>query len=623
MIVETTAGIIAWTLSILIGRSVLVGVLRNRNQLFPNYLQSLLGISFIFSITYLMTLFDIDNKNVKYLLIPLLGIAFFMQKEFIKTIFEKNKINLIKIINIVLLLGAFSWLNNSSFFDSKMSIRYGPDQFGWIISSEKLCNQNLDSIGKYALQQTGATNINDLFGEGINKQKIIYAVPNFNLQIANEFLIGAKRIGIPSLTASICSSMGVNNTLGILNTILTVFIINIILMFYRFTRNFNIYISSILCWYFLFNLGFISVHLEGGYGQTVGTVYLLSLVLALKEFSFKSSEFLLANILTLTYSLTTYSDLIPIYAIVITPIFLYYLYEHKISFTLKKIMISLLIISVVTLAFREEILKVVTNRLSNRNFGGWDQGRNPSVADMAGLNNWLPDDGTSEVYDNYISQTILTIFIISILVIFFIRISKTHLFILGYTYLIYAVIYIDTYYISNDPINSYRLWKLSGYFIIAHIVIIVGLINSLKIKDNSGIRISTYCILLFVLPLNLHSSVQWIEAWQRNKSLSFNSETKDKIQDTGLISNHDIRVVGMGQPGLRFLLVGDIHYYSFSRGFGVPVIRQFPNKPIVFIVDKSVCGEGTRCTLELESKFYVDKLFEFEEFDIFLEKLKT
>jgi hypothetical protein len=79
----------------------------------------------------------------------------------------------------------------------------------------------------------------------------------------------------------------------------------------------------------------------------------------------------------------------------------------------------------------------------------------------------------------------------------------------------------------------------------------------------------------------------------------------------------------MGQPGLRFLLVGDINFYAFSRGFQVPAVRQFPEKPLIFIVEKSVCGKSTRCQLELESKFYVDKLFEFEEFDIFVENLRT
>lgn len=570
-----------------------------------------------------MTIFDINNKNFKYLLIPLLVVSFFMQKEFFKTVLSINKINFIKIINILLLLTSFAWLNNSSFFESKMSIRYGPDQFGWIISSEKLCNQNLDSIEKYSLQQTGARNINDLFGEGIKKQKIIYAVPNFNLQIATEFLIGAKRIGIPSLSAAMCSSMGVNNTLGILNTILSVFIINIILMFYRLTRNYNIYISSILCWYFLFNLGFISVHLEGGYGQTIGTVYLLSLVLAIKDFKFKSREFVLANVLVLTYSFTSYLDLIPIYAIVITPIFLYYLYEHQISFTRKKIMTIFLIIAVVMFVFNDEILKVITNRLLNRNFGGWDQGRSPSIADMAGLNNWLPDDGISKIKDNLISQTILLILTLFILIIAYLRFSKTYLLIFMYAYLIYTVIYIDTYFISNDTINNYRLWKLSGYFLIFHIVIVVGLFNSLKNKDNFWLKITTYCFLIFILSLNVHSSSQWIEAWQRNKSLSFNNESKVKLQRTGLISNHDIRVVGMGQPGLRFLLVEDINFYSFSRGFEVPVKRQFPDKPLIFIIEKSVCGKSTRCKLELESRFYVDKLFEFEEYDVFLENLKT
>jgi hypothetical protein len=79
----------------------------------------------------------------------------------------------------------------------------------------------------------------------------------------------------------------------------------------------------------------------------------------------------------------------------------------------------------------------------------------------------------------------------------------------------------------------------------------------------------------------------------------------------------------MGQPGLRFLLVEDINFYSFSRGFEVPVKRQFPDKPLIFIIEKSVCGKSTRCKLELESRFYVDKLFEFEEYDVFLENLKT
>jgi hypothetical protein len=623
MIIETIAGMIAWTLSILIGRSILAVVFRKRNKLFPSYLQSLLGISFILCITYLMTSLDIDYNNFKYLLFPLAGISFFMRKEIFKPILALNKTNTIKVVNIFLLLIAFSWLNNSSFFESKMSIRTGPDQFGWIISSEKLCSQNLDSIEKYALQQTGASNVNDLFGEGTNKQKIIYGVPNFNLQIANEFLVGAKRIGIPSLSASICSSMGLNNSIGILNTIMTVFILNFILMIYRFTRNYNHTISNILCWYFLFNLGFISVHLEGGYGQTIGTVYLLSLALAIKDYRFRSREFILANILTLLYSLTTYLDLIPIYVVVITPIFLYYFYEHKISLAKRKIFTSFLIIAVVTFTFKDEIVKVMRNRLSNRNFGGWDQGRSPSVADIAGLNNWLPDDGVSKVYDNYVSQTILIIFTMCILIIFYLIILKTYLLIIGYAYLIYAVIYLDTYYISNDPINSYRLWKLSGYFIIVHIVVIVGLINSLKNKNNFGTRIPLYCVLLFILSLNVHSSFQWIDAWQKNKSLSFNHETKERIQGTGLISNHDIRVVGMGQPGLRFLLVGDINFYAFSRGFQVPAVRQFPEKPLIFIVEKSVCGKSTRCQLELESKFYVDKLFEFEEFDIFVENLRT
>ena len=622
MLIEIIIGVIFWALTVLVGRSFLTGTIQKRDKFIPIYLQSLTGISLLFLITYLMIFFEIDLKNFKYLLFPLVIISIINRKKLFKPLFKLNKINIIKATNIILMLMAFTWLNNSSLFESKMSMRYGPDQIGWIVSSEKLCSQKLNSIENYALNQTGATKINELFGEGINEQKIIYSVPNFNLQIANEFLVGAKRIGITSLAASICSSLEINNSTGILNTIIVIFILNLIIMIYRFTRKQNYIASSILCWYFLFNLGFISVHLEGGYGQTIGTVYILSIILSLREHGFKSKEFLIANVLTVIYSLTTYLDLIPIYALVLIPIAVYHFLKNQISYNEKKFIVGFLSIALATFALKAEIVKVFTNRLSNRNFGGWTQGRNPSTADMFGLNNWLPDDSITSVLDNYKTFTISTIFTICIFVILYLRVSKMVLLILSYAFIIYSIIYLDTYYISNDPINNYRLWKLSGYFLIVQIIVLTELINALKNKIKLGTRVTITFTLLFIFILGTHSSYQWIDAWQKNKSLSFSSRTKSEFYGNDLFRNHDIRVIGMGQPGLRLLLLDDINYYSYSRGFEVPVLRQFPDKPLVFIVDKRICDKSSKCILELESKTYAEKVFEFEEFNVFLEDLK-
>lgn len=622
MLIEIFMGVVFWALTVLVGRSILIGINQKSNNILPIYLQSLIGISLLFLITYLMIFLEIDLKNFKFLFFPLAIITIINRKKIFKPLLELNKINLIKVVNILFILMAFTWLNNSSLFESKMSMRYGPDQVGWIVSSDKLCTQKLNSIEKYALNKTGATKINELFGEGLNEQKIIYSIPNFNLQIANEFLIGAKRIGITSLAASICTSLEINNSTGILNTIIIIFILNLIIMIYRFTRNQNFIASSLLIWYFLFNLGFISVHLEGGYGQTIGTVYILSIILSLREHGFKSKEFLIANVLTGIYSLTTYLDLIPIYALALTPIAVYYFLKNQISFNKKNFIIGFLSIALATFALKAEIVKVFMNRLSNRNFGGWTQGRNPSTADIFGLNNWLPDDGLSGVLDNYKTFTISTIFTISIFVILYLRVSKMILFILSYAFIIYSIIYLDTYYISSDPINNYRLWKLSGYFLIVQIVVLTELISALKNKVKLGTRVTLTLILLFIFALGTHSSYQWIDAWQKNKSLSFSSRTKVDFNGNDLFRNHDIRVIGMGQPGLRLLLLDDINYYSYSRGFEVPVLRQFPDKPLVFIVDKSICYKSSKCILELESKTYAEKVFEFEEFNVFLEDLK-
>ncbi len=555
-------------------------------------------IGYVTSICFAMWYGIFDKSIIVYIytFMILVGlISFIKNKNYKIEITPKNQI---KSTSIVMLSGSLvASLQNPSLFGNFVVSRIGPDFYGWSIASHFFAGkENLKHFKDRLLNELGVNNFSQVFDIASHPETVIYRALSYNDQIAAEFIVGAQRIGIPSLVGTLneYSSIGIIRLMHAL--VISSFLITTIFLL-RMLNKTSFTTSLIVVLIYLFNINVISILNEGGVGQTLSTPIITFLLLAnlkpQKSFEEKKTALILFGI----FSISTYSDLIIIFALYILLYHTLLISLRKISFIesirrLKRYLIPLAIVIFITLPNLSSVFKIVLERINGGVSAGWDQGRTPLFSDFLGLHNWLSPDGvtsSSRGFGEITISILLTITLIILLIKTREVETKAHgltifLIYLGFLYLVYGQ--------NQERINNYMLWKLSGF---ASMAIVLVYISHFK-NMNNEIHFKTLKIRIlhvgFII-LSATSFFSWISDF---KGSSYEIELKNNSKMANILISYDVDIsYWPNTSGLQFLLIGNVNHGGEQRrvpGFSVP--RSEPYKPLVFIIPRTSCSDS-RC----------------------------
>jgi hypothetical protein len=485
----------------------------------------------------------------------------------------------------------YAYLLNSSLFTPQISLRNGPDTVGILSSARYLCeNTSLEKLQSNVASQLGSGNIEKILKSPIDTQgNSIYKIVSFTDQVNAEFLLGAKRLGLPALGAVYCNIGGPEALFRFSNSMILASVLLITLLVYSFLSNYNLqsYLKIIVSLIASLNINLLAATLEGGFVQLFTIPFFLYFTFSLILKQHKNTAF--GFFFLLLISLTTYYDLLFFVGIIVV---LYLAFTYKEIFNKERISLYrylLYAILFAALLLPNEMLRVL-NEVATRNnslsWGGWDQGRKPTPANFMGLINWLPPDGVINSSRSY--GVILLEILVSVLLILtlsrFKQKSSFFVFALGF---LYVVLITQIYIFGTSPYNNYVALKVGAY-LAPFSALAIGLMILRDPKTQPGFsrkKIPMFFGYLFLL-LNVSAVFNWVADWNQN---SFVTRIDQNLES--ILEDYDVKIEGFKGAGtIQFILQGNLHYGNPSRAFEIPVDRT-PGRELVYLVSKQ---ENTR-----------------------------
>ena len=144
------------------------------------------------------------------LLLLLVTCYLFVKKRAKNYLVAKISISRIPMISASISTLIFSFLGSDKLFGNKIAMRNGPDLIGWISSSRYFCSQeNLINLETKIISDLNIANALDAFKNPVgHSETSIYRVASVATQVNGEFLVGARRIGIPGVQGQLCQIAG-------------------------------------------------------------------------------------------------------------------------------------------------------------------------------------------------------------------------------------------------------------------------------------------------------------------------------------------------------------------------------------------------------------------------------
>lgn len=486
----------------------------------------------------------------------------------------------------------FSILSSDKLLGNKVAMRNGPDLIGWISSSKYFCkHDNLVDLETKIVSDLNIANVLDAFRNPlVYAETSIYRVSSVSTQAIGEFLVGARRIGIPGIQGEICQIVGENHLISI---VLSFSLIAIFVSTYicgMIVRDFQIskvlrFLIPVLA---IMNFNSISVFLEGGYGQLLATPFFLYAIYNLTRSNIVLNQIGFSSFLIILFSLGTYFDLALIFGFFIFLMWVCNLMLTKINIlkTLKKMDLNLIGASLfLGIPGLLSAPRLLLNRLGSGTYGGWDQGRIPTPSNFFGLINWLPPDGVNS-YPRSISLTFIEI-ISSMCIVFFLfrNISNIQTQPILVAFIVYSFLMIVVYLPPGESNNNYTIWKAAGY--LSMLLVLFAFLENWQ--NNNADKFSrlnmlskatiSICILSTII-----SSFNWTDSWLKGRQFNFNEPDKKMGE---IINEYDLIMNGFeGAGSYKMLLIGDIHYLAESRGFSVLSKRSVPARNLAFVLPK-------------------------------------
>lgn len=503
-------------------------------------------------------------------------------------------------------------LQNRFLLRGTIAFRNGPDFVGWTSAGQYLCKYDtLRPLEQRLASQLGTTHILNGF---LPPQKIgqnsVIAIPSFTDQINGEFLIGAHRTGLPGVAASVCKLFGEEAIYhaNVALLAIAVFVISALVALTAIDLKISPTIRNLAILSVAINPCLLAVTMEGGFGQLIAIPFLLAVVVCTHERKELNKYLPIVIAMLISYSLATYLDLL-IFASGLGFLFLcmmlirleFFWHEWPVN---KIFFFSLVSIGVGWPEF-SSFMRLVRERVGAQNFGGWDQGRNPTPADVMGILNWLPFDGAHNTPRGS-GLLIFALLLSGFLVVVFARVNSPYMksifggFMIYYSYFMYTTYISSHNYVNGQRVfNNYTIFKFSAYFsVIIPLLIFYALSQPSEDKNASKypnvaklrppINRSLQILLLSVLSISLASGYEWSKDWVLGRHFAFSVNTQQKMRN--VIDSYDISVEEYtGVEAQAFALLGDVHFLSPTRGYQLVTKRSIPSRQLVFAVPTITC----------------------------------
>ena len=542
-----------------------------------------------------------------------------------------------------------SIMHNPSLSQSFLSFRNGPDLVGWTSGVKFFSNdRKLDDLKSQIVSELGAPDfLSTLKLPGDLNETFLYKLPSFTDQVNAEFLLGAHRTGLPAFLGAIDHALGSNFTFHLvvgMQALICVLIFGITLEFLR-SKGLGIPGSILLSATGTFNLGVLSVLLEGGMGQVLMLPYLALFLAILFRSETTLFEFFSVIFLVTLLSLSTYLDFLFFFA-PLSLLMLVKVWKLKSKFFFSSLVLfsAYLAGGIISWPILTSLQRLFLDRFFGHP-GGWKMGRLPFLTDIFGFINWLPSDSIT-IFRNQLMVLIISLLFSLILIYFFVMklepayrlVSLT--FVLGYS-LITLLVY------SKDEVNNYPLFKAAAYFSIFVPFMLFGFHqkqnrtlfggknrDKISIKENrlhpnqkksltrnknprSAVPLPSFVVLLSCTILL--SSTNWTVGWFENRQQSLRLESAQILQP--ILKEYDVFASGfVGAGNAKLVLLGDIRYVLVSRGFNSTVLRSTPKRKLAFFLDKSLCKSTKSCLVNYQgSELNLVLLADIDEFDVYSE----
>jgi hypothetical protein len=480
----------------------------------------------------------------------------------------------------------YAYLLNSSLFTPQLSLRNGPDTVGILSSARYLCeNTSLEKLQNNVVSQLGSGNVEKILKSPIDDHgNSIYRIASFTDQVNAEFLLGAKRLGLPALGAAYCNIGGPEALFRFSNSIILTSVLLITLLVYTFLSNYNLHshLKIVISLFASLNINLLAATLEGGIVQVFTIPFLLYFTFSLILKQHKKTAY--GFFFLLLIALTTYYDLLFFVGIIIL---LYLAFTYKEIFNKERISLyrNLSYASLfAALLLPNEMLRVL-NELATRNnslsWGGWDQGRKPTPANFMGLINWLPPDGVTNSSRSY-GVIFLEIIVSVLLILTLFRCKQKSSFFVIALGILYVVLITQIYVLGTSPYNNYVALKVGAY-VAPFSALAIGFMTfrDPKIQIGNSRKKTPMFFGYFFLLLNASAVFSWVADWNGN---SFDTRIDQNLES--IFEEYDVKIEGFKGAGtIQFILQGNLHYGNPSRAFEIPADRT-PGRQLVHLVSK-------------------------------------
>jgi hypothetical protein len=511
----------------------------------------------------------------------------------------------------------FVAINGGGLFSSSIKLRNGPDLVGWLVSARYLCNGGtLSSLTESIYQQTGSRDLSQIFShpssQAFSKDSSIASIASTTDQYSGEFLLGANRLGIPGVQASVCNVLGIESLFNSYVALAATAIFISTLMLYLIGREIGKPKASSVGFAILgiLNAAVFSVVFEGGFGQVLSLPAFLLIGISLASKEGIRARLTISCILIVVFAVSSYMDVIGIslgflviYLILNFPeIFddwrrtkskkssqsLTLFFLEKTGLEKKRTSIRLLSIVLFFFIVAYTLLPLLAERIGGTGIvGGWGFGWFPAPGDIVGLNNWIPPDGNKHLTARNELQILVGFF--SILTIFTVylkngtvgkRIYKS-------IFVFYLLFLLLEFTKPSQYWNTYAVWK-AGLYLAPLFFGFVTLSNPKKRQNFIRLKVIT---LGSITILSLTSVSLWGYDYHRN-SIKIDTMVSSQVSET--IKTRDIYfsgVKGVGAGSASLTLLSDVHYLNSGRVGGVPTKRSVPARELVYLLHRSFCHQ--------------------------------
>lgn len=352
---------------------------------------------------------------------------------------------------------------SGGFFTTEVRFRTGPDLLGWGISSRYLqLHNNVEFLKESVRSQLSIESLDRSF-QTTDPSTSIYKLSSYQEQVAAEFLLASKRIGLQSFVGSVAQIFQNITAVFIIWSIVCLFftLASYILISYLSRSTLPVWVKAFALLATLLSPTLIVPVLEGGVWHVIAfTLILWGITLILEDKNDPNLRvLLLPPILIFSLTLTLNSDLL----VVCIPFLVLWITHSRVEM-LRNSWVILLSLSVLHAPMIQYFLQSVQSRSNDAFVGGWPAARLPFPSDIVGLTPWQEARGFLKVEEAFsLSSILLRIFISVLTISAFYRLSKENKKFIAIYFVpiiaFYAYFLFD--FFINDKVLTYIPWKLS------------------------------------------------------------------------------------------------------------------------------------------------------------------